>query len=103
MIIRCWQALAKADREAAYLAHFRAEVLPALRSLAGFHGATVLRRPRPDGIALTVLTRWESMAAVRAFAGENVESAVVAPAAQPCFHSYDPRVTHHEMVLDGRG
>jgi hypothetical protein len=39
------------------------------------------------------------MEAIRNFAGEAVETAVVAPAAQPLFHSFDPTVTHHAIVL----
>ena len=103
MILRCWQALAKEDREADYQEHFLREVLPTLQRLAGFRGATVLRRPQPDGIALTVLTRWESMDTIRSFAGENVENAVVAEAASTCFHSFDHSVTHHEVILEAGG
>ena len=103
MIIRSWRALAKTEKEAAYLAHFRGEVLPRLRQLAGFRGATLLRHAQKAGVELIVLTRWESMQAMQAFAGQDCHLAVVADEAQPCFHSYEPTVTHHEVILDDVG
>ena len=103
MIIRQWRGLAKKEKEADYVAHFREEVLPKLRQLAGFHGATVLRKEKKEAVEVTVLTSWASMDAIRKFAGENVEVAVVASAAQPCFLSYDKTVSHHEVILEERG
>ena len=103
MIVRQWRGLAKEDREAIYVDHFREEVLPQLRQLSGFLGAAVLRKKAPIGVEVTVLTRWDSMESIRSFAGDTIELAVVvvAEAAQPCFHSYDRTVTHHEVVFDG--
>jgi heme-degrading monooxygenase HmoA len=100
MIVRRWTALAKPDHEAHYVAHFRDDVLPRLRKLAGFRGATVLRQPQADGVAITVLTRWDSMDAIRAFAGPHPEVAVVAESARACFVSYDDTVSHHEVVVE---
>lgn len=100
MIVRQWRGLAKAEKEADYLAHFRGDLLPRLRQLDGFVGATVLRCERGDGVELTVLTRWQSMEAIRAFAGANPTTAVVADEAKLCFHSYDIAVTHHAIALE---
>ena len=100
MIVRQWRGLAKKDKEVKYIAHFHEEVLPTLRQLAGFRGVTVLRREIEDGIEVTVLTRWNSLDAVKSFAGENAEVAVVAEAAQPCFSSYDKTVSHHEVLVE---
>jgi len=102
MVVRQWRGLAKKEKELTYIDHFHQEVLPNLHQLAGFLGATVLRMERKDGIELTVLTRWQSMEAIRAFAGTNLDVAVVAEGAKPCFHCYDKSVTHHTVVLDER-
>ena len=99
MVIREWRGLATREKEATYVAHFCDEVLPKLRQLDGFLGASVLRRGKDDAVEMTVLTRWESMDAIRRFAGEDAELAVVAAAAQPCFVSYDRKVSHHEVVV----
>jgi heme-degrading monooxygenase HmoA len=103
MVIRQWRGLARKERAADYLAHVREEVLPALRKLSGFRGVEVLRRESDEGVEITVLTRWDSLAAIRAFAGKDLEVAVVARAAQPLFHSYDLRVTHHDVAFDQNG
>jgi heme-degrading monooxygenase HmoA len=100
MVIRQWRGLAKRDQVSRYAEHFRSEVLTTLRGLAGFRGATLLRRDTGEGVELTVLSRWDSMEAVGAFTGLDIDRAVVAQAAQPCFHSYEETVTHHEVVAD---
>src|SRR5262249_55051958 len=102
MVIRQWRGLAKKEKELIYIDHFHQEVLPRLRQIAGFLGATVLRTEGRDGVELTVLTRWQSMEAIRAFAGTNLDVAVVAEEAKPCFHRYEKRVTHHTVALDER-
>ena len=100
MVIRQWRGIAKKEREESYLTHFRTDILPKLRGPPGFLGATVLRRETEIGVELTVLTRWASMDSVRAFAGRELNLAVVTAEAQPCFRSYDKTVSHHEVVLE---
>jgi heme-degrading monooxygenase HmoA len=100
MIVRQWTGLAKPERVDDYLHHFRHEVLPGLHDLSGFLGASILRRRQTEGIQITVLTRWASMEAIRAFAGEVAEIAVVAETAKPAFISFDPVVSHHESLLE---
>lgn len=55
-----------------------------------------------DRVEFTVQTIWESQDAIRKFAGENVETAVVAPAAKPLFREFDSFVTHYEIVLQSQ-
>jgi len=47
-----------------------------------------------------VLTRWRSMDAIRAFAGKDVEQAVVEPAAVAALIEFDSRVRHYGVVED---
>lgn len=79
--------------------HFQNSVLPELRQIPGYKGAYILQRQLDDGVELTVQTQWESMDAMRAFAGENVEITVVAPTAQAVLSTFDPTVTHFEIIL----
>jgi heme-degrading monooxygenase HmoA len=102
MIIRQWTALAKEEMEGEYLQHFREDVMPNLRKLDGFLGATVLRATRPDGIQLTVQTRWTTLDAVRAFAAPSLEQAVVAPEVRDHFRRYDKTVFHLQEVFEER-
>jgi heme-degrading monooxygenase HmoA len=99
MIARVWRCTVTNDKTGDYLEHFNHGVLPELRQIDGYKGAYILRRELDDGVELTVMTLWESMDTIRKFAGENVENAVVAPAAQAVLRTFEKTVTHHEIVL----
>jgi heme-degrading monooxygenase HmoA len=103
MIARMWRGIATPETAHEYLEHLRQSIFPELAEIAGYQGASVLRRDSEAGVEFTVQTLWESMDAIRQFAGDQVETAVVAPAAQPLFRSYDHTVTHYEVVLTAEG
>jgi len=98
MIVRAWRGRAAADNPEGYPAHFRGKVLPELRRVDGFRGASLLRAPHTEGVEFLVLTRWQSMAAIRAFAGDEVSRAVVEPGAVAALVDFDKTVTHYELV-----
>ena len=98
-VARSWSARATPAGADAYLAHFRDAVLPGLRGTGGHRGALVLRRAQGDLVHITVLTLWDSMAAVERFAGPNVEAAVVEPAARSVLAGFDERVEHFELAF----
>jgi heme-degrading monooxygenase HmoA len=103
MIARVWRGIAAPETASDYLQHLQDTVFPELSAIAGYRGATVLRRDSDAGVEFTVQTLWASMEAIRQFAGDQVEVAVVAPSAQPLFRSYDRTVTHYEVVLTAQG
>lgn len=103
MIVRVWRGTAAPSNPSDYPEHFQSAVLPALRGIAGFRGASLLRHDRPGEIEFMVLTRWESMAAIRAFAGDDPERAVVEPAAVAALIRFDGRVQHYTVVEEGPG
>ncbi|MEP6766585.1 MAG: hypothetical protein ABJB66_19880 [Gemmatimonadaceae bacterium] len=101
MIVRMWSARAIEAKVPVYLAHFHDSVLPQLQGLSGFLGATVMHREISVGeIEIIVQTRWQSMMAVRAFAGEHVEVAVVDESVVAVLNDYDRTVRHFKMELD---
>ena len=83
-----------------YLAHLRDTVLPQLRSLNGFRGVCLQQRMAGPAVELIVTTRWDSMEAVRSFAGDDPDVAVVEPAAAAVLASFDSTVAHYEVMLD---
>jgi heme-degrading monooxygenase HmoA len=98
MIARHWRGLIRHDRAAAYVEHLQSETLPQLVQLAGFHDAKVLRRDLPQGVEFLVVTIWESLDSIRAFAGNDVESAVVPPKARDMMIEYDRNARHYQVV-----
>ena len=103
MIARMWRGFVIPERADDYVKHLQQSAIPELSQIDGFRGIYLLRRNSPDGVELVVLTLWESMDAIRKFAGENPEVAVVAPAAQVLFREYDAEVKHFEIVLNLEG
>jgi hypothetical protein len=60
----------------------------------------VLRRDADrEGIEFVVLTRFETLAAIHGFAGDDLERAVNEPAARRLLARADERVTHYETVI----
>ena len=98
MIGRVWRGHADEDKAGVYEAHFQTEVLQELEHVAGFRGAYLLRHDSADGVEFVTLTLFDSLDAVRGFAGEEYETAVVAPAAQAALRDYDRTVRHYTIV-----
>lgn len=100
MIIREWRGRAKPAAAAGYPEHFRSSVLPQLKRSEGFVGAHLGRRDFGDQIEFLVLTRWASLDAVRAFAGADLDKAVLEPGALAVLADYDLNVQHFEVLED---
>ncbi len=99
MIARIWRASATPEGADGYERHFTASVLPSLRDVAGHCGAYLLRRDAADGrVEIQVMTLWDSMDAIRRFAGDDPGTAVVEPAARAVLLGYDTTVTHHTVT-----
>jgi heme-degrading monooxygenase HmoA len=98
-----WRGFAIPERADDYFKHLQQSVVPELRQIDGFKGVYLLRRESSDDVEFVVLTLWESMEAIRKFAGENPEVAVVAPAARALFREYDAKVKHFDIVLNLEG
>jgi hypothetical protein len=76
MISRQWRGLARPERAHDYVRHLRTETFPQLRWIAG----------------------WESLEAIRDFAGLDAETAVVPEEVQRMMLEYDRRVRHYQVV-----
>ena len=72
MIARLWRGVASSSAMAdAYERHVTRNVFPQLAAIPGHRGARVLRR-EDSGRVEFVMTFWDSMDAVRRFAGDNL-------------------------------
>jgi heme-degrading monooxygenase HmoA/uncharacterized protein YciI len=98
MILRIWRARSSVEKERDYIRHATTKVFPALQTIEGHRGAYLLRRVVDDAVELVVLTFWESMEAVRRFAGGKPERAVIEPEARAMLSSVDESVTHFEVL-----
>ena len=83
-----------------YATYLESTVVPELAGIHGYQGATLLQRDRNGTVDVTVITWWESLDAVRAFAGEAIENAVVHDSAARMLIDFDRGVEHHQVVFD---
>ena len=97
-ILRMWKARSSAEMAGEYVQYATRKVFPVLRAIQGFRGSYLLRRAVDGAMELMVLTLWDSMAAVRRFAGAHPENAVVEPEAKAMLTSFDEHVTHFEVI-----
>ena len=100
MIARIWKARATPERAREYAAYLQSTVVPELAAIHGYLGVTLLERELGQAVEVTVVTWWESLEAVRAFAGEAVETAVVHDSAARMLIDFDRDVAHHQVVVD---
>ena len=98
MIARHWRGVAKREFADAYVEHLHSETFPQLVQLPGFHDASLLRRDVEQGVEFLVVTVWKSLDAIRSFAGNDPESAVVPAKVQQMMIEYDRRPRHYEVV-----
>jgi heme-degrading monooxygenase HmoA len=98
MISRQWSGVAwncAADR---YVVHLKTETFPQLSRIAGFIDASILRRTVADGVEFRIVTTWDCVEAIKKFAGEKPDTAVVPEQVQAMMVSYDRTVDHYEVV-----
>jgi heme-degrading monooxygenase HmoA len=94
---RGWAPLATADD---YQRHYESEVSGHLHAVGGFRGARLLRREDGQEVMFTSITFFASLDAIRGFAGDDNEVAVVEESARRALSRWDERVSHHEVVAE---
>lgn len=98
MISRQWRGLAKASTADAYVEHLQCETFPAIARIPGFVDASILRRSIESGVEFLIVTRWDSLDAIREFAGSDPETAVVPHKVREMMVDYDQVVRHYEVI-----
>lgn len=99
MIERIWHGwTAPADADA-YERLVTEDVFPGVaeQDIDGFHGARVLRRDDDETVEFVTIMRFESVEAVKQFAGEEYESAHVPPEARELLARFDDHAEHFEV------
>jgi heme-degrading monooxygenase HmoA len=100
MIVREFRAWAEEDRAAQYVQHFASQVQPRLSRIDGYRRALVLTRKQGAKTEVIVMTFFDRLENVKAFAGEQYEVAKVDPVAQTLLSRYDQTVSHFELALE---
>lgn len=100
MIARIWRCIVPQGNAPHYVEHFKTTVEPELKGLSGFLEAFILEDALEDGSELTIVTLWDSEESIRAFAGDDISVAVIAPPLQDIASSFDATVTHSNVIFN---
>jgi len=99
VIARIWHGWAPRERAADYQRHYESGVADHLLAVRGFRGAQLLRRDEGGEVVFTSITWFTDLDAVRDFAGDDYERAVVEETARAALSRWDERVAHDEVAF----
>ena len=98
MVARTWWGATRADDAADYLDYLRKTGLAEYARVPGHRRTLTLRRIDRGRAEFLIVTLWDSMDAIHAFAGEQPEQAVVEPEAGAALVRFDKTVQHYEVL-----
>lgn len=102
MITRMWRGWTAAVDAGAYERFLMDELFPSMRAIPGFLGAEVLHCVDGAEAAFVTLTRFDSLDAIRSFAGDRYETPVIEPRAAELLSRYDDTALHFETSAFAR-
>jgi len=97
MIARIWRGVTPVHKADAYLDYLAATGLKEYHATPGNRGVQVLRRIRDDEAEFVLISHWDSLDAIRAFAGDDYERAVYYPDDKDYLLDFAPNVDHFEV------
>ena len=98
MIARTWHGRVPAAKSDAYHAYLRRTGLADYAATPGYRGALVLRRTEGEVTHFVLTTLWDSVAAIRRFAGDEHERARYYDEDDDFLLEREEFVTHHEVL-----
>jgi heme-degrading monooxygenase HmoA len=102
VIARIWHGRTRSAKAEEYYEYLKEAGIRKIQSIEGNLGVQVFRRTDKDTTEFTVISYWDSMAAIRRFAGADVEKTHNLPKDPEYLLELEPTVKHYEVVLDER-
>jgi heme-degrading monooxygenase HmoA len=98
MIARTWHGMVPKSKADAYFDYLQQTGVRDLAATAGNRGVFVLRRVAAEEAHFLLLSLWDSLEAIKAFAGEEIEKARYYPEDKEFLLELEPTVTHYEVL-----
>lgn len=98
MIARIWRGITLKEKADDYLAYLHETGLRDYAKTPGNCGVTTLRRDQGEHCEIMLISLWDSMDAVRAFAGENPDRSVYYPEDDQYLLQMEPLVRHYDVA-----
>ena len=100
MIARTWRGWARADDVEPYVAYLGETGVKEYRETPGNRGVLVLTRIDGDRAEFLIVSLWESMDAVRAFAGDDENVAVFYPDDDRFLVDRERHANHYDVAVE---
>jgi heme-degrading monooxygenase HmoA len=97
MIARVWRGWTKAEDADAYERLLKEVVYPQLYTIVGYCGGYVLRQEKGEETEFVTVNLFESLDAVKAFAGDDYETPVFEPEARRLLAKVEPIARHYDV------
>jgi heme-degrading monooxygenase HmoA len=102
MIVRIWRGATAAEKSDEYLDYLNRTGVPDYRATEGNRGVYVLRRIEDGRAHFLTVSFWESVEAVKRFAGPDPEKARYYPEDEEFLLGFEPTVEHYEVLAGPR-
>src|SRR5438128_12581307 len=99
MIARIWHGYTANENADKYEAMLKPEPLPGINQVRGYLGCYLLRRPKGSEVEFVTVLLWESLDALRAFAGPDYELSIVPLERRKLLSHYDECPAHYDVII----
>jgi antibiotic biosynthesis monooxygenase (ABM) superfamily enzyme len=101
MIARIWHGWTKPVDAKTYEDMLRDEILPGIaqRNIKGYHGAELFIHEQGQEVEFVTLLRFDSMEAVKEFAGADEGKPVIYPKVESLLTRMDQRSRHYRVAV----
>jgi heme-degrading monooxygenase HmoA len=107
MICRMWRGWTPREKAGAYDSYLKTELFPHVKEelgARGYRGFHLLRRERGNEVEFVTMLWFDSLEAVRGFAGADYEAAVISEKAHELLSHYTEHCEHYDLSgFDFRG
>jgi heme-degrading monooxygenase HmoA len=98
MLARLWHGITLASKADEYVDYLNKTGIGDYRATEGNLGVQLLRRFEGEQAHFLIITFWESVEAIKKFAGEDYEKARYYPEDQNFLLEFEEKVVHYEVV-----
>lgn len=98
MIARIWTGVTQAEQAVDYYQYIKRTGIPGLTQTAGNLGVYVFRRSIDNEAHFMLISLWDSLEAIKTFAGEDFLQARLYPNDEAYLIRHDSKVTHYDVI-----